>query len=51
MFVRRLGGIVEWSDWQVPVGGARPPVFHFDAGQYDAELARALADRRGQFRE
>lgn len=42
MFVQRHGGIVEWSDWQVPVGEARPPIFHFDADQYDAELTRAL---------
>ncbi|PKT70427.1 hypothetical protein CW362_24625 [Streptomyces populi] len=45
VFVRRLGGIVEWSGWQVPEGGARPPVFLFDAGRYDAELTRALTDR------
>ncbi|MFF4733498.1 hypothetical protein ACFY3M_51630 [Streptomyces mirabilis] len=42
MFVQRHGGIVEWSDWQVPVGEARPPIFRFDADQYDAELTRAL---------
>ncbi|MFJ5273319.1 hypothetical protein [Streptomyces sp. NPDC088358] len=48
VFVRRHGGIVEWSDWQVPVGAVRPPAFYFDADQYDAELTRALADRRCQ---
>ncbi|MFD7969731.1 hypothetical protein [Streptomyces clavifer] len=40
--VQRHGGIVEWSDWQVPVDEARPPAFHFDADQYDAELTRML---------
>ncbi|MEU4119655.1 hypothetical protein AB0F71_34805 [Kitasatospora sp. NPDC028055] len=39
--VRRCGGIVEWSDWEVPYEAARLPDFHFDADQYDAELARA----------
>ncbi|WP_406453442.1 hypothetical protein OG782_21775 [Streptomyces sp. NBC_00876] len=43
VFVQRHGGIVEWSDWQVPVDDARPPAFHFDADQYDAELTRARA--------
>jgi hypothetical protein len=38
VFVQRHGRIVEWSDWQVPVDEARPPTFHFDADQYDAEL-------------
>ncbi|MFG2813140.1 hypothetical protein [Streptomyces sp. NPDC048410] len=41
--VRRHGDIVEWSDWEVPGGGVRPPTFHFDGGQYDAEVARASA--------
>jgi hypothetical protein len=41
----RHGGIVEWSDWQVPGDEVPPPVFHFEAGQYDAEVARASADR------
>ncbi|MFI0968006.1 hypothetical protein ACH4S8_42685 [Streptomyces sp. NPDC021080] len=45
VFVQRHGDIVEWSDWQVPGGGTRPPAFHFEAGQYDAEVARASADR------
>ena len=48
VFVRRHGGIVEWSDWQVPVDRVRPPVLHFDADQYDAELTRAVTDRRRQ---
>ncbi|WP_156722861.1 hypothetical protein [Streptomyces apocyni] len=43
VFVHRHGGIVEWSDWQVPVDEACPVAFHFDADQYDAELTRALA--------
>ncbi|MFD5518810.1 hypothetical protein [Streptomyces sp. NPDC127066] len=42
VFMQRHGGIVEWSAWQVPVDAARPPTFHFDADQYDAELTRAL---------
>ncbi|MFD3499386.1 hypothetical protein ACFWWT_30230 [Streptomyces sp. NPDC058676] len=45
VFVQRHGRIVEWSDWQVPDGEAQPPAFHFDADQYDAELARVSADR------
>jgi hypothetical protein len=45
VFVQRHGGVVEWSDWQVPGGEVRPPAFHFEAGQYDAEVARASADR------
>lgn len=51
VFVRRHGGIVEWSDWQVPVDEVCPPTFHFDADRYDAELTRAhdvwlgIADR------
>ena len=40
--VQRLGGIVQWSDWQVPSGGTRPPEFHFEASQYDAELVRPV---------
>lgn len=39
--VQRLGGVVQWSGWDVPAGGTRPPEFHFDADEYDAELARA----------
>lgn len=48
VFVQRHGGVVEWSDWQVPGDEARPPAFHFDAGQYDAEVARASAVRSWQ---
>ncbi|MFJ3639473.1 hypothetical protein ACIPRD_06960 [Streptomyces sp. NPDC090108] len=54
--VQRFGEIVQWSDWTMP--GALPlapdpyplPEFHFEAGQYDAELARAEADRSWQAR-
>lgn len=45
VFVQRSGGVVEWSDWQVPYPEVPPPALHFDAEQYDAELARAAADR------
>ncbi|MFC8625833.1 hypothetical protein [Streptomyces anulatus] len=38
--VQRLGGIVQWSDWEVPYEEDAPPEFRFDAEQYDAELAR-----------
>jgi hypothetical protein len=44
VFVQRHGGIVEWSDWQVPMDKARPPAIHFAADQYDAELTRARTD-------
>ncbi|MCX5265096.1 hypothetical protein [Streptomyces sp. NBC_00199] len=50
VFVQRHGGIVEWSDWQVPVDRVRPPAFHFDAGRYDSEVTRALGDRWWQVR-
>jgi hypothetical protein len=43
--VQRIGTVVQWSDWDVPSTGVRPPEFHFDADQYDSELARAGADR------
>ncbi len=43
--VRRHGPLVVWSDWQTPADEPRLPDFHFDARQYDAELARATADR------
>ena len=42
---QRIGDIVQWSDWQVPSTGSQLPEFHFDTSQYDAELARAEADR------
>ncbi|MFB7335666.1 hypothetical protein FNH09_37925 [Streptomyces adustus] len=51
--VQRFGGIVQWSDWEAP-GAAHtsvphpPPELHFDASQYDAEVARAEADRGWQ---
>ncbi|MFI7324565.1 hypothetical protein ACIBQ3_07750 [Streptomyces rubiginosohelvolus] len=41
--VQRFGGIVQWSDWQVPYAESAPPEFHFDADQYHAELARVDA--------
>lgn len=40
--VQRVGGVVQWSGWQVPSGKTQPPEFHFDASQYDAELVRSL---------
>ncbi|MER6420149.1 hypothetical protein [Streptomyces sp. NPDC001137] len=44
--VQRFKDVVQWSDWEVPQAPASPPTeFHFDAGQYDAEVARAEADR------
>jgi hypothetical protein len=43
--VQRIDGVVQWSGWEVPSTGTRPVEFHFDADQYDAELARAQADR------
>ncbi|MFG2267273.1 hypothetical protein [Streptomyces sp. NPDC048720] len=48
VFVQRHGGIVEWSDWQVPTGRAQLPAFCFDADQYDAELTRAMRERPPQ---
>ncbi|MFJ9322291.1 hypothetical protein [Streptomyces globisporus] len=38
--VQRFGGVVQWSDWQVPYAEVAPPEFHFDADQYDAEMDR-----------
>ncbi|WP_331739147.1 hypothetical protein OG242_32745 (plasmid) [Streptomyces sp. NBC_00727] len=48
--VQRFGEIVQWSDWEVPWAAHTempypPPELHFDASQYDAEVARAEADR------
>ncbi|ARF81949.1 hypothetical protein ACIG0C_36960 [Kitasatospora aureofaciens] len=44
--VQRFGGIVQWSDWEIPhLETTRPLELHFDAAEYDAELARAEADR------
>ncbi|MDY0816840.1 hypothetical protein [Kitasatospora purpeofusca] len=54
--VQRLGEIVQWSDWEMPRESLLDPdpcplpEFHFDASQYDAELARAEADRSWQAR-
>ncbi|MFF2410249.1 hypothetical protein [Streptomyces sp. NPDC058092] len=48
--MQRSGEIAQWSDWEVPWEGQsampyRPPELHFDASQYDAEVARAEADQ------
>ncbi|MFF4342574.1 hypothetical protein ACFY00_21920 [Kitasatospora sp. NPDC001540] len=43
--VRRHDGLVVWSDWETPGDEPRLPDFRFDARRYDAELARATADR------
>ncbi|MFJ2217015.1 hypothetical protein ACIQVO_19680 [Streptomyces sp. NPDC101062] len=43
--VQRIGDIVWWSDWQVPHLEVPPPECHFEACQYDAEVARAEEDR------
>ncbi|MEU6974025.1 hypothetical protein AB0A71_41175 [Kitasatospora aureofaciens] len=54
--VQRFGEIVQWSDWEMPREYPLDhdpyplPEFHFDASQYDAELARAEADRSWQIR-
>lgn len=48
VLVQRQGCFVVWSGWRVPGDEARPPAFHFDADQYDAEVARASADRSWQ---
>ncbi|MCP9987150.1 hypothetical protein LUX01_11075 [Streptomyces sudanensis] len=50
VIVQRFGEIVQWSDWEVPWEGPGampypPPELYFDAGQYDAEVARAESDR------
>ncbi|MET7455204.1 hypothetical protein ABZT03_25580 [Streptomyces sp. NPDC005574] len=47
--VQRSGEIVQWSDWEVPSKRhipvpCPPPELHFEAGRYDAEVARAEAD-------
>ncbi|MHC3391084.1 hypothetical protein ACLQ2E_16745 [Streptomyces lavendulocolor] len=50
VIIQRFGEIVQWSAWELP-GAAYTPVpyplpdLHFDASQYDAEVARAEADR------
>ncbi|MEU3494614.1 hypothetical protein ABZ747_14135 [Kitasatospora cineracea] len=43
--VRRHGALVVRSDRETPADEPGLPDFHFDARQYDAELARATADR------
>ncbi|MFF8638916.1 hypothetical protein ACF052_32520 [Streptomyces pilosus] len=53
--VQRFGEIVQWSDWEVPWAGRTSapyplPELYFDAGQYDAEVARAEADAWQQVR-
>lgn len=47
--VQRFGEVVQWSDWEAPNAAHAPtphppPELHFDAGQYDAEVARAEAN-------
>jgi hypothetical protein len=47
--VQRFGEIVRWSDWEAPDAAHAPalyppPELHFDAGQYDAEVAHAEAN-------
>ncbi|MER5635408.1 hypothetical protein ABT095_00430 [Kitasatospora sp. NPDC002227] len=42
--VRRARGLVEWSGWETCADEPRPPECHFDADQYDAELARAAEE-------
>ncbi|WBP84596.1 hypothetical protein [Kitasatospora cathayae] len=54
--VQRFGEIVQWSDWEMPRESPLDPdpyplpELHFDASRYDAELARAEADRSWQVR-
>ncbi|MET9079768.1 hypothetical protein ABZX95_48685 [Streptomyces sp. NPDC004232] len=43
--VQRFGDTVQWSDWEVPHPRLPAAGVYFDAGQYDAEVARAEADR------
>ncbi|MEU2512026.1 hypothetical protein [Streptomyces syringium] len=43
--IRREGSYVIWSDWENSSDDPEDlPAFCFDAGQYDPELARAIAD-------
>ncbi|MGF1429018.1 hypothetical protein [Kitasatospora sp. LaBMicrA B282] len=46
--VQRVGPVVQWVDWEVPADGTQPVEFHFDAAEYDAELARAEAEYRAR---
>ncbi|UQI47965.1 hypothetical protein M1P56_28330 [Streptomyces sp. HU2014] len=49
--VRREGDQVVWADWRnTGDGGETVPDIRFDAAQYDAELARAAADRSWESR-
>ncbi|MFE0041596.1 hypothetical protein [Streptomyces albireticuli] len=49
--VRREGDQVLWTDWRnTGDGGETVPDVRFAAAQYDAELARAAADRGGKRR-
>ncbi|MFD9632722.1 hypothetical protein [Streptomyces violascens] len=48
--MQRFVKVVQWSDWEVPWLANTPMPYplselHFDASQYDAEMARAEADR------
>ncbi|MEU7166210.1 hypothetical protein AB0A70_16410 [Streptomyces morookaense] len=44
--IQRRGAHVIWSDWENTTGDCENiPEFRFDAGQYDAELARATTNR------
>ncbi|MFE9813130.1 hypothetical protein [Streptomyces sp. NPDC005548] len=50
VIVQRYGQVVQWSHWQVPKAvhtpaPPPPPELHFEARQYDAEVARSKADR------
>ncbi|GAA2835520.1 hypothetical protein GCM10010441_69960 [Kitasatospora paracochleata] len=45
--VQRIGGIVEWSEWQVPYEAAPLPWFHLDADRYDAVVRRVEAELSG----
>ncbi|MGW7528927.1 hypothetical protein [Streptomyces sp. NPDC054783] len=47
--VQRMGNVVQWSGWQLPRLGGRLLEFDFDAGEYDAEVARAEADSGWRF--
>lgn len=44
--IQRRGDRVEWVSWENTndIRGPVPPEIHFDAAQYDAELARVVAD-------
>ncbi|MER7667128.1 hypothetical protein ABTY61_01530 [Kitasatospora sp. NPDC096128] len=42
--VQRIGDVVLWSDWELPVDATRPLEYTFEAARYEAELDRAEAD-------